>query len=190
MDYSDSKARPRRGSRSIPIVHDGPETPRLAGRNGPETPRQPNRMGPETPRQQQQNRANARGIARGNSSKSGFSARTDISRIYPDDLSRQSKGRRNSADVSEMSGVFEADGCCNMKFSDLFNENYRDSPYNAFEATIIEERRDSHLKHSGRSIPSIRKNPNFNSLSLSSLSKMTSSINHLRSMVRAFCLAI
>jgi len=76
-----------------------------------------------------------------------------------------------------------------MKFSDLANENYRDSPYNAFEATIVEERRDRHLKHSGRSIPSIRKNPNFNTLSLSGLTKMTSSINQLRSMVRASSLS-
>lgn len=186
MDFSDSKARARRGSRTTPIVHDGPETPRQGGRMGPETPRQPNRMGPETPRQQQQhqNRTNGRGIARGNSSKSGFSSRTDISKIYPDDLSRQSKGRRSSADVSEISGLVEADGCCNMKFSDLTNENYRDKPYNAFEASVIEERKDCHVKYPGRSIPSIRKNPNFNSLSLSGLSKMTSSINQLRSMVR------
>lgn len=148
-------------------------------------------MGPETPRDQQ-GRSIARGITRGNSSKSGFSAgrsEHNNSRVYPDDNSRISKIRRNSFDqLSELclSSSNEAQGnncCCNMKFSDLANENYRDNVYNPFEASIITDRKDNRSKHVGRSIASIRKNPNISTLSFAGILNMTKSTSQMRTMV-------
>jgi hypothetical protein len=175
MDHTGSK---------LKLVRRGSFQSNLNSHNNPETPRSQSNAGPETPRQSK------RGIARGSSSKSIFSAsKTDNnSRVYPDDLSRQSKARRNSFDKSEVSVATVDAGrnnnCCNMKFSDLTNDNYKDNVYNSYEATIIEDRKDNRLKHTGRSIQSIRKNPNVKTLSVAGFSKMAKSANQLRAMVK------
>lgn len=165
MEHSGIKAKPRRRSYTGTVSH-GPETPR------------------------QQNRLIGKGITRENSLKMSYNAKSDnSSRIYPDDISRNSRARRNSFDTSELSVInAETKSCCNMKMSDLLNENYRDKVYNSFEASIIEERKGSRARHPGRSITSIKKNPSVHTLSLSGFTKMSSSIGQFRAMVKNFSL--
>jgi len=162
MEHSANKAKPRRRSYSG-TVPTGPETPR------------------------QQNRNSGRGLTRENSQKLSYNAKSEnSSRVFPEDVSRQSRARRNSFDTSELSGAVNADtnkSCCNMKLSDLINEKYRDKVYNSFEASIIEERKGNRARHMGRSIPSIRKNPSVHTLSLAGFTNMTSSISQFRAMV-------
>lgn len=167
MEHSANKSKPRRRSYSGTVnANHGPETPR---------------------------RAIGRSLTKENSLKTSYNAKSDnSSRIYPDDMSRQSRARRNSFDTSELSGVVNSadtnKSCCNMKLSDLTNENYRNNVYNSFEASIIEERKGNRARHPGRSPASIRKNPSAMTLSLAGLTKMTSSISQFRTMVKILLL--
>lgn len=127
-------------------------------------------------------RGSARGsggrqLERRGSFKGGFYQRSDRNSF--DDQSFLSKplssarrrGSKNSVaiDVSDVSNFVDYDGgsgCCNMKLADLKLEKYTSSCFNSFEAGIIEARRVNKIKHTGRSIQSIRKKPSMSSMSI------------------------
>ena len=129
-------------------------------------------------------RSQNRGISRGNSLKGNSLVQQQDSRCISD--GKSFTARSKELDLSESSYTADCDDsaeCCNMKLMDLQGEKFRVTYYNHFEERIVEERQVNKLKHKGRSIGSIRNNPNESLLTLTKLSKLTSGSSSMRGIV-------